>query len=144
VANHHLAEIECGAGDFAAVVAFKIDGAALHGSFFRAAIRAHHSEQRGGGKQHDVALGALAGYALARLPVKRKRLILIIVLAVSMFPPIATVSPLYLMIRGLGWRDTYLALIFPYSTFALPLAIWILTKFPGRKSPRPRSSSPCH
>ncbi|MGH7597176.1 MAG: carbohydrate ABC transporter permease [bacterium] len=52
-----------------------------------------------------------------------------IVLAVSMFPPIATVSPLYLIIRSLGWRDTYLALIFPYATFALPLAIWILTNF---------------
>lgn len=76
-----------------------------------------------------LTLGALAGYALARLPVRRTRLILLIVLAVSMFPPIATVSPLYLMIRGLGWRDTYWALIFPYATFALPLAIWILTNF---------------
>jgi len=52
-----------------------------------------------------------------------------IVLAISMFPPIATVSPLYLMIRSLGWRDTYLAPIFPYATFSLPLAIWILTIF---------------
>lgn len=76
-----------------------------------------------------LTLGALAGYALAKLPVRRTRLILLIVLAVSMFPPIATVSPLYLMIRGLGWRDTYWALIFPYATFALPLAIWILTNF---------------
>jgi multiple sugar transport system permease protein len=76
-----------------------------------------------------LALGSLAGYTLAKLPVKRKKLILLLVLAVSMFPPIATVSPLYLMIRSLGWRDTYLALIFPYTTFALPLAIWILTNF---------------
>lgn len=76
-----------------------------------------------------LVLGSLAGYALAKLPVKRKGLILTLVLAVSMFPPIATVSPLYLIIRSLGWRDTYLALIFPYATFALPLAIWILTNF---------------
>jgi len=76
-----------------------------------------------------LALGSLAGYALAKLPVRRKGVILMTVLAVSMFPPIATVSPLYLIIRGLGWRDTYLALIFPYATFALPLAIWILTNF---------------
>lgn len=76
-----------------------------------------------------LVLGALAGYALAKLPVRRKRLILMTVLAVSMFPPIATVSPLYLMIRSLAWRDTYWALIFPYATFALPLAIWILTNF---------------
>jgi multiple sugar transport system permease protein len=76
-----------------------------------------------------LALGSLAGYALAKLPLKRKKLILMMVLAVSMFPPIATVSPLFLIIRSLGWRDTYLALIFPYATFALPLAIWILTNF---------------
>jgi multiple sugar transport system permease protein len=90
-----------------------------------------------------LTLGALAGYALAKLPVRHKRLILMMVLAVSMFPPIATVSLLYLMIRGFGWPDTFLALIFPYATFALPLAIWILTKFRGRKSPRLPSSSPC-
>jgi multiple sugar transport system permease protein len=76
-----------------------------------------------------LALGSLAGYALAKLPVRRKGLILTMVLAVSMFPPIATVSPLYLIIRSLGWRDTYLALIFPYATFSLPLVIWILTNF---------------
>jgi len=83
----------------------------------------------GGTTLFCLALASLAGYALAKLPVKRKKSILMTVLAVSMFPPIATVSPLYLMIRHLGWRDTYLAMIFPYATFALPLAIWILTNF---------------
>jgi multiple sugar transport system permease protein len=61
--------------------------------------------------------------------VKRKGFILITILSVSMFPPIATVSPLFLIIRSMGLRDTYLALIFPYATFALPLSIWILTNF---------------
>ena len=51
------------------------------------------------------------------------------VLAVSMFPPISIVSPLYMIIRALGLRDTYAALIFPYSTFAMPLSIWIMTSF---------------
>jgi multiple sugar transport system permease protein len=46
-----------------------------------------------------------------------------------MFPPIATVSPLYLIIRGLGLRDTWWALILTYTTFSLPLSVWVLTNF---------------
>ena len=46
-----------------------------------------------------------------------------------MFPPIATVSPLFLMVNAAGLRDTLLALILPYATFSLPLAIWLLASF---------------
>jgi multiple sugar transport system permease protein len=76
-----------------------------------------------------VALGALAAFALAKLHVRRRTLILALVLAVSMFPPIATVSPLFLVINALGLRDTLIALILTYTGFALPLAIWLLTGF---------------
>ncbi len=76
-----------------------------------------------------LALGSSAAFALARLRVKRERLILLLVLSASMFPPIATVSPLYLIIRALGLRDTLAALIITYTSFSLPLAIWVLTRF---------------
>ena len=76
-----------------------------------------------------VALGALAAFALAKLHVRRRTLILALVLTVSMFPPIATVSPLFLIINALGLRDTLSALILTYTGFALPLAIWLLTGF---------------
>jgi multiple sugar transport system permease protein len=46
-----------------------------------------------------------------------------------MFPPIATVSPLYLIIRALGLRDTWWALVLTYTAFSLPLSLWILTNF---------------
>ncbi len=46
-----------------------------------------------------------------------------------MFPPIATVSPLFLVIRALGLRDQLAGLVLPYTTFALPLTLWILTAF---------------
>jgi multiple sugar transport system permease protein len=42
---------------------------------------------------------------------------------------ISTVSPLYLIIRTLGLRDTVWALIMTYTTFTLPLTIWVLTNF---------------
>jgi multiple sugar transport system permease protein len=76
-----------------------------------------------------LALGALAAFGLAKLRVRRRTLILAFILSVSLFPPIATVSPLYLIIRAAGLRDTWAALIITYTSFSLPLTIWILTSF---------------
>jgi multiple sugar transport system permease protein len=77
----------------------------------------------------SIAIGSLAAFGLAKLHVRFKGLILLFVLSASMFPPIATVSPLYLIIRTLGLRDTWWALIMTYTTFTLPLSVWILTNF---------------
>lgn len=76
-----------------------------------------------------LAIGSLAGYALARLAFRGRAAILALVLAVSMFPQIAIVSPLYLLLRTAGLIDTVPGLVLPYLTFALPLAIWSLTTF---------------
>jgi multiple sugar transport system permease protein len=76
-----------------------------------------------------LMIGSVAGFALAWLGFKGKGAILGIALAISMFPPIATVSPLYLVIRALGLRDTWWALVMTHTTFALPLTLWILTSF---------------
>lgn len=77
----------------------------------------------------SLALGALAAFALAKLQVRRRAAVLALILSVSLFPPIATVSPLYLIIRAAGLRDTWTALIVTYTSFSLPLSIWILTSF---------------
>jgi len=76
-----------------------------------------------------VGLGALAAYALARLPVRGRGVILLAMIAATAFPQIATVSPLYLLMRALSLRDTWLALILANGSFALPLVIWLLTGF---------------
>jgi multiple sugar transport system permease protein len=76
-----------------------------------------------------VALGGLAAYALARLPVPGKGMILLGIVAGSAFPQIATVSPLYLLMRALGLRDTWTALVLANTSFALPLVIWLLAGF---------------
>lgn len=76
-----------------------------------------------------ISFGALCAFAVARLPIKGKPLALGLALSISMFPPIAVISPLYLLIRALGLRDTLGALILTHATFALPLAVWALTNF---------------
>ncbi|PKN63760.1 MAG: sugar ABC transporter permease [Deltaproteobacteria bacterium HGW-Deltaproteobacteria-15] len=77
----------------------------------------------------SLGIGSLCAFALAKLGTPFKAAVLGFVLSASMFPPIATVSPLYLIIRGLGLRDTLWALVLTYTSFSLPLSIWILTNF---------------
>jgi len=74
-----------------------------------------------------LIVGTLAAYALARLEFKGKAAIMAFILAVTMFPQISIVSPLYLLLRALHLIDTYPGLIMPYMTFAMPLTVWVLT-----------------
>jgi ABC-type glycerol-3-phosphate transport system permease component len=76
-----------------------------------------------------VAVGSLAAYALARLRFRGRTAILTFILAVTMFPQISIVSPLYVLLRALGLIDSYPGLVLPYLTFAMPLAVWLLTGF---------------
>jgi len=74
----------------------------------------------------SVVLGALCAYAAARLRFPGKAPLLAFVLAVSMFPQIAIVSPLYVILRAVGLLNTYPGLVLPYLSFAMPLTIWLL------------------
>ena len=76
-----------------------------------------------------VTLGGACAYALARMRFRGRYAILAFVLAVSMFPQIAVVSPLYLLLRELRLLNTYPGLVLPYLTFAMPLAIWLLVGY---------------
>jgi ABC-type glycerol-3-phosphate transport system permease component len=74
-----------------------------------------------------LVVGTLAAYALARIEFRGKAAIMAFILAVTMFPQISIVSPLYLLLRSLHLIDTYPGLIMPYMTFAMPLTVWVLT-----------------
>ncbi|MHB1652647.1 MAG: carbohydrate ABC transporter permease [Desulfitobacteriaceae bacterium] len=76
-----------------------------------------------------LAFASMAGFAIARLPVRGKRGLMISFLMISMFPAIAIVSPLYMLLRDLHWLNSYQALIIPYTAFHLPFAIWILRNY---------------
>jgi trehalose/maltose transport system permease protein len=76
-----------------------------------------------------LAIGVPAAYGVARLPVPGKSLLLLAVVGSTAFPQIATVSPLYLLLRALGLRDTWTALVLANTSFALPLLIWLLAGF---------------
>jgi ABC-type glycerol-3-phosphate transport system permease component len=82
-----------------------------------------------------VSAGALAAYALARFAFRGRAAVLGFILAVTMFPQISIVSPLYLLLRSLRLINTYPGLVLPYMTFAMPLTVWLLVGF-FRQLPR--------
>jgi multiple sugar transport system permease protein len=82
-----------------------------------------------------LVVGAFAAYALARLPLKRKRYVLFLMLAISTFPPISIAAPIFKLWSDIGLYDTYIGLILPCLAFALPLTVYILTSF-FREVPR--------
>lgn len=79
-----------------------------------------------------LILASMASYAIARLPIRGKAPIMVTLLAISTFPQVAVVSPLFILMERIGWLNSYQALIVPYVAFNLPFAIWVMrTYFAG-------------
>lgn len=76
-----------------------------------------------------VVLAMFCAYAIARLNFRGKKLILTTALAVSVFPVVSIVTPLFNLWRSIGLYDTWLGLIIPYLSLTLPISIWTMTAF---------------
>jgi multiple sugar transport system permease protein len=77
----------------------------------------------------SLLIGSFAGYALARLHLPFKFLILAILLSISTFPPIAIAAPVFELWTDIGLYNSYLGLILPSLAFGLPLTVYILASF---------------
>ena len=74
-------------------------------------------------------LAVTASYALARVRFRGRGLLLMTILAVSMFPQIAVLAGLFELVRFLGIFNTPWAMIMSYVIFTLPFTVWVLTTF---------------
>lgn len=74
-------------------------------------------------------LAVTASYALARVRFRGRGLLLMTILAVSMFPQIAVLAGLFELIRFIGIFNTPWAMILSYTIFTLPFTVWVLTTF---------------
>ncbi|WP_017753972.1 carbohydrate ABC transporter permease [Calidifontibacillus oryziterrae] len=72
-----------------------------------------------------VLVATFAAYAISRFHFRGKNVLLGVILAVSMFPQMIIIGPVYNLFLDLGWTNSY-AIILPYSTITLPMAVWIL------------------
>ena len=76
-----------------------------------------------------LLLAVTASYALARVRFRGRGLLLMTILAVSMFPQIAVLAGLFELMRYLNLLNTPWALILSYTIFTLPFTVWVLTTF---------------
>lgn len=77
----------------------------------------------------SLLLGFLASFALARIPFRGRKTLLLSILSVSMFPQIAILAGLFELVLALDLYNGYGTMILSYLIFTLPFTVWVLTTF---------------
>ncbi len=77
----------------------------------------------------SLAVSSAAAFAFGRIDFRGRRLLLLTILGVSMFPQVAVLSGLFELIRALGLYNTRTGLILSDMILTLPFTIWTLTTF---------------
>jgi trehalose/maltose transport system permease protein len=77
----------------------------------------------------SLFLGVTAAYALGRVQFRGRGTLLMVILAVSMFPQVAVLSGMFELIRLFGLYNNLLSLTLSYMTFTIPFTVWVLTTF---------------
>ncbi|MCL4160898.1 UNVERIFIED_CONTAM: hypothetical protein GTU68_042993 [Idotea baltica] len=67
-----------------------------------------------------------AAWAMAFVPAKRTKDVLMWMLSTKMLPPVGVLIPIYLVFRDLGLLDTRTGLVFVLMMINLPIIIWML------------------
>ncbi len=77
----------------------------------------------------SLLVSAFAAYAIARLNLRHRQVILTCIVASSMFPLVTLLVPIFETMRAFGWLNTYAALIVPYVVLNLPVCTLVLVSF---------------
>ncbi len=83
----------------------------------------------------SLFLGVTAAYSFGRVAFRGRGLLLLTVLAVSMFPQVAVLSGMFELIRWFGLYNTIPGLVLANLMLTLPFTVWVLTTF-MRELPR--------
>jgi multiple sugar transport system permease protein len=76
-----------------------------------------------------LIVSACAAYAIARLRLRYRDLILSAIIASSTFPLVTLLVPIFESMRAVGLLNTYPALILPYIVLSLPVCTLVLVSF---------------
>jgi trehalose/maltose transport system permease protein len=83
----------------------------------------------------SLLIGVTAAYAFGRVAFRGRTVLLVTILAVSMFPQVAVLSGMFELIRWLGIYNTLPGLMLANLMLTLPFTVWVLTTF-MRELPR--------
>ncbi|MEB3204223.1 MAG: ABC transporter permease subunit [Candidatus Sericytochromatia bacterium] len=73
-----------------------------------------------------IALGACAAYAFSRFDFPGRRAGLVGFMVLQLFPPVASMAPLFVLLSALHLRTSLVGLALAYASGTLPFAIWNL------------------
>ncbi len=76
-----------------------------------------------------VVVTTLGGYALSRYDFRGRRTFMLSILLVRVIPPTATIVPLFVLSKDLGFVDTYHGVILVLASLNVPLGLWIMKGF---------------
>jgi multiple sugar transport system permease protein len=74
----------------------------------------------------SVVVSAYMAYSFAKFRYRGRRSLMYLVLASQMFPQALLLVTLYALFSAFGLLNTYLALVLSFTTFTLPLCVWML------------------
>lgn len=77
----------------------------------------------------SLVIGVPASFSFAHYNYKGRRLLFLLTLALTIFPGVVILGPLYLLLRTFHLIDTVFALLLPYLAYITPLIVWILTSY---------------
>lgn len=77
----------------------------------------------------SVVVSAYMGYAFSKFRYRGRRSLMYFVLASQMFPQALLLITLYSVFSAYGLLNTYAALVLSFTTFTLPLCVWMLKGF---------------
>ena len=77
----------------------------------------------------SLLVAGLAAYAIARLNLRYRQVVLTAIVASSMFPLVTLLVPIFETMRALGLLNTYTALVLPYTVLNLPVCTLVLVSF---------------
>jgi multiple sugar transport system permease protein len=77
----------------------------------------------------SLTIGTVAAYSISRYRFRGRSGLMIFYLVIRMFPFTLLLIPLFIMLRNLGLFDTHFGLALTYTTFLLPLCVWMLKGF---------------
>ena len=76
-----------------------------------------------------AVVGTLASYAIARYQFRGRRELMLFYLVIRMFPAVMIIIPLFILMRNVGLLDSRVGLALAYTTFLLPVFIWMMKGF---------------
>ncbi len=76
-----------------------------------------------------MTIGSLAAYSLSRFRFVFRNQLLLLYLVVRMFPAVLLIIPLFIILRNLGLLDSRFGLALAYTTFLLPICVWMMKGF---------------